>query len=115
MRLSELTGEGRFLILSRINRELKDWKRTKWWQHKQPKGEAASNMFRWFQEFSKFRRKVLDNHNIGDSLSQWIGHSITDNRYNLMCKINVPQLSFLDDYQKAIRLWELANESENIA
>lgn len=113
MRLSELTEGGKFLILNRINRELKDWKRTKWWQHKQPEGEAASNMFRWFQEFIKFRRKILDNCHIGDSLSQWIGHSITDDRYNLMRKINVPQLSFLDDYQKAIRLWESANAPEN--
>ncbi len=110
MRLSELTEGSQFIILNEIKRELRDWKRTTWW-HKQYRSEGESNMFRWFQGFIKFRRNVLDNCDIDDSLFQWVGCSISSEHSVLIGKMNVPQHRFYEIYLEAVRLSkELAGE-----
>lgn len=110
MRLSELTEGSQFIILNEINRELRDLKRGTYW-HEQYRSEGASNMFRWFQGFIKFRRSVLDNCDIDDSLSQWVGCSISTEPSALFGKMNVPQHRFYEIYSKAVGLSkELAGE-----
>lgn len=56
-----------------------------------------------FKSFIKFRRNILNDMDIEQALSEWIGADFNE-RYKLMEKINVPQLFFYDAYNKAKKI-----------
>jgi len=103
MKFSELADVSKYSIRNYFEWELKFYKKTKWWHEQERDQRGSSHLLRDFQDFIIFRRKVLDDCDIGNSLSEWIGYPITGSHEVLICKINSPKLSFLDIYAKIMR------------
>lgn len=103
MKLSELADVSKDSIRDYFEWELKFFKKAKWWHEQERDQRGSSYLLRHFQDFIIFRRKVIDDCDIGNSLSELIGYPITGNREVLMSKINSPQLSFLHIYEKIVR------------
>ena len=105
-KLSELTPYGQWAIQNRITRELKDFKKSSiWWARgfKTPGAEASPRMFQHFKAFIKFRRAVLDDGELVACLQDWVGCHEPLHNAAFRGKRNVPQLSFQDIIEQAIR------------
>lgn len=103
MKLSELRKQ--YLIHDQFKRELREWKRMSWWHN-------SENMMNHFKSFIKFRRNVLNDMDIEQALSEWIGADFND-RHAVKNKMNVPQLWFYDAYNRAHSLTIQLQREEN--
>ena len=94
-------NSGDLLIV--LDRELKSWKRTRWWTKDLKNSEVHQRMFHLFKEFIAFRRKILSGADIEKSLCEWIGIDTFDPHSSIYrSKVNVPQMKFALEYERVI-------------
>jgi hypothetical protein len=89
-----------YRLISILDRELKNWKRLKWWTKDLENSETHQRMFHFFKEFILFRRKILSGEEIEKSLCEWVGVDTFDKVYK---DVNVPQLTFVLEYEKILK------------
>ena len=108
MKLKDLTTNGQQEIISRIEQEERNFEKSSiWWRGKS--GEACENMQCWFDEHQEFKKSVLNNQDIEEAFSKWVGVE----KYGDAVKTqnqNIPQLMFYGVYKKALNDWRIVNE-----